>query len=79
MAGTLLKKGANFSNVLIFIGAWSTTKIPLLLFEASSLGWEFTIVRLIINIVGILVIANITNKMLNKEDKDEIVLLSEAI
>lgn len=79
VAGTLLKKGANFSNVLIFIGAWSTTKIPLLLFEASSLGWEFTIVRLIINIVGILVIANITDKMLNKEDKDEIVLLSEAI
>ncbi|MPN19707.1 hypothetical protein SDC9_167079 [bioreactor metagenome] len=79
IAGVLLKKGADFSNILIFIGAWSTTKIPLLLFEVSSLGWKFTIIRLIIDIVGILVIANITNKMLNKEDKDEIVLLSEKI
>jgi len=28
VAAILMKKGAKFSNVLIFIGAWSTTKIP---------------------------------------------------
>ena len=38
VAEVLLKKGSKFSNVLIMIGAWSTTKIPLLLFEASSMG-----------------------------------------
>jgi len=31
VAGVLLKKGSKFSNVIIFIGAWSTTKIPMLL------------------------------------------------
>ena len=34
VALTLLRKGSSFRNVLILIGAWSTTKLPLLLFEA---------------------------------------------
>ncbi len=33
IAAILMKKGAKFSNVLIFIGAWSTTKIPMFLFR----------------------------------------------
>lgn len=36
-----LKKGSKLSNVFIMIGAWSTTKIPLLLFEISSMGIKF--------------------------------------
>lgn len=79
IAGVLLKKGANFKNVLIFIGAWSTTKIPLLLFEGSSLGWKFTITRLIINIFGIIFIAIITDKALNTTDKKQIIKLGENI
>ena len=72
VAGILLKKGSKLSNVLIFIGAWSTTKIPLLLFEATSLGTKFTIFRLFINIFGIALIAFISEKMLSKKDIDEI-------
>lgn len=79
VAGVLLKKGAKFSNILIFIGAWSTTKIPLLLMEGQSLGWKFTITRLIINIFGIIFIAKITDKALNDSDKEEIYNLSESI
>ncbi|KKY01510.1 MULTISPECIES: permease [Paraclostridium] len=77
IGGTLLKKGASFSNVLIFIGAWSTTKLPLLLFEGSSLGWKFTITRLVINLIGIFVIAKLTNILLSKDDRDYIYELSE--
>jgi uncharacterized membrane protein YraQ (UPF0718 family) len=72
VAGVLLKKGTKFSNVLIFIGAWSTTKIPLLLFEATSLAWKFTALRFAINIFGIGLIAFITEKMLSKSDKKSI-------
>lgn len=79
VAGVLLKKGAKFSNILIFIGAWSTTKIPLLLMEGQSLGWKFTITRLIINIFGIILIARITDKALNDSEKEEIYNLSENI
>ncbi len=72
IAGLLLKKGSKLSNVLIFIGAWSTTKIPLLLFEASALGWTFMLTRFTVNIFVILLIAGITEKLLNTADKSEI-------
>ncbi len=79
VATVLLKKGANIFNVLIFLGAWSTAKIPLILFEASSLGWKFTLTRLIINIFGILIIASITNKILDSNEKENIYNLSNNI
>ncbi|KGO35561.1 MAG: permease [Desulfoprunum sp.] len=57
VAAVLMKKGASFNNILIFIGAWSTTKIPMLLFESSALGARFALARLAIDIIGIIVIA----------------------
>ncbi|ABR49374.1 conserved hypothetical protein [Alkaliphilus metalliredigens QYMF] len=72
VAGLLLKKGSKLSNVFIFIGAWSTTKIPLLLFEASAMGWKFMLTRFMINIVGIGMIAFAIEKLLGSEDKKEI-------
>ena len=72
VAGVLLKKGSKFSNVLIFIGAWSTTKIPMLLFEASSMGWKFMITRFIIDIPGIALIAYVTEKLLTQKEKQYI-------
>ncbi len=68
VAGLLLAKGAKFSNVLIMIGAWSTTKIPLLLFEASALGVEFMVIRLVLNLLGIALIAVFTEKVLSKKE-----------
>jgi uncharacterized membrane protein YraQ (UPF0718 family) len=68
IAGVLLKKGSKLSNVLIFIGAWSTTKIPMLLFEASSMGWKFMVTRFVVDLFGIAAIAFITEKALNKKD-----------
>jgi len=69
IAGVLLQKGSKLSNVLIFIGAWSTTKIPMLLFEASAMGWQFMMTRFVINIPGIILIAYITEKLLNEKEK----------
>lgn len=72
IAGVLIKKGSSLSNVLIFIGAWSTTKIPMLLFEMSAMGWKFMVTRFIVNIFGILLIAYITERVLKEMDKKEI-------
>jgi uncharacterized membrane protein YraQ (UPF0718 family) len=77
VAGMLLKKGSKFSNVLIFIGAWSTTKIPLLLFEASSMGWTFMLLRFAIDIPVIVIIAYITEKALKQNEIDAIYTLAE--
>ncbi len=57
VAAVLMRKGASFTNVLIFIGAWSTTKIPMFLFENAALGSRFALARLAIDIVGIVLIA----------------------
>lgn len=57
VTAVLMKKGASFTNILIFIGAWSTTKIPMLLFEMKALGFRFALARLLIDIPGIIVIA----------------------
>lgn len=72
VAGVLIKKGSKFSNVLIFIGAWSTTKIPMLLLEASSMGWKFMLTRFLINIPGILLIAFTIETLLSSREKNDI-------
>ena len=63
VAGILLKKGSKISNVLIFIGAWSTMKIPMLMFETNALGMDFSMLRLGMNIVGILIISFVIDKL----------------
>lgn len=70
IAGVLLKKGSSFFNILVFIGAWSTTKIPMLMFEASSMGWKFMLTRFVINIPGIILIAYATEKLLSNKEKE---------
>ncbi len=72
VAGVLLKKGSKLSNVFVMLGAWSTTKIPLILFEASALGLKFMLVRFIMDLIGIIIIAYITEKSLTQKDKDVI-------
>ena len=77
-AGVMLKKGSSLTNVLIFIGAWSTTKIPLLAFEASSMGLTFTLVRLGLSLVGIPLIAFVTDRVLGQKGMEEVYSLNEA-
>lgn len=72
VAGVLLKKGSKLSNVFIMLGAWSTTKIPLILFEASALGFKFMLLRLDLDIVEIAFISYFTEKMLSKGEKEVI-------
>jgi uncharacterized membrane protein YraQ (UPF0718 family) len=72
VAGVLLKKGSKLSNVLVMLGAWSTTKIPLLLFETSAMGFKFMFIRLLLDLVGIAVIAIFTEKFLSKKEANEI-------
>ena len=77
-AAVMLKKGASFMNVLIFIGAWSTTKIPLIAFEAASMGPVFTLVRFGLSLVGIPLIALITDRVIGEAGRQEIYALNDA-
>ena len=78
VASMMLKKGSSLMNVFIFIGAWSTTKIPMLTFEAASLGLPFTLTRLALSVIGILAIALISQKSLNPGQKEELYKLHQS-
>ena len=65
----LLRKGSSIKNVMIFIGTWAATKVTMLLIEISSLGIKFTAIRTIIEIIGIVLIANIIDKVITEEDR----------
>lgn len=72
IAAVFMKKGVKFINVLIFIGAWSTTKVPMFLFELSALGAAFAFTRLIIDIPGIILIAYILSSYIPQEEVKKI-------
>lgn len=72
IAVVLLRKGISIRNVYIFLGAWSTTKIPQLIIEAGSMGIKYTILRLAFNIIGILLIAKIMDIIITETIKEKI-------
>ena len=79
VAVVFMKKGVRFSNIIIFLGAWSTTKLPMFLFEMSSLGKKFAVSRLVINILGIFIISWIISNLISKEEIEKIYLKVEKL
>ncbi len=77
IASVMMKKGSSLFNVFVFIGAWSTTKIPMLTFEAASLGFNFMITRLILSIIGIMIIAIIVDRSLSSDQQKAIYELNK--
>lgn len=63
----LIKKGVKFSNIIIFMNAWCVTKISTLLFEISSLGYKFTLIRLAIDIPGVIMMGYLVNYFMDKD------------
>jgi hypothetical protein len=69
IAEVMLTKGASLRNVFVFVGAWSTMKIPMFLFELGSLGGRFAVARYAASLVGIVLIAKGTELFLGKEER----------
>jgi uncharacterized membrane protein YraQ (UPF0718 family) len=78
VAAMLMKKGASFMNIMIFIGAWSTTKIPMFLFETQALGYRFALARLAIDLIGIVVIAFALRVAVPKKEVDRMYAAAAA-
>jgi uncharacterized membrane protein YraQ (UPF0718 family) len=72
VAAVFLKKGVSLTNVFLFIGAWSTTKIPMMIFEITQLGIKFTLIRFVLNLIAIIVLAIIIGRTTTKEDSEAI-------
>jgi len=50
VAYILWKKGASIRNIFIYLGAFSTMKIPMLAFEINYLGLKFSLLRTLITL-----------------------------
>ncbi|MDN3656091.1 permease [Ferruginibacter paludis] len=68
VAYLLWKKGTSVRNIFIYIGAFSTLKLPLLMFEIGFLGWKFSILRSLITLPIIILIALIMERYLKNKN-----------
>lgn len=55
IALTLLRKGARVRNVVVFLGVWAAVKIPQLLVEIEFLGFNFTMMRIVLTLSTVLI------------------------
>ena len=69
MAVALLKKGAKISNIIIFISAWACIKLPQELMEIQFLGIEFTLLRLALTIIFVILMGLIIEKIIVFADR----------
>jgi uncharacterized membrane protein YraQ (UPF0718 family) len=72
VAAVMLKKGTSLFNVLVFIGAWATLKIPMFMFETQFLGSLFSVTRWICSLTGIVLIAFVVDLLHSDAEKEAI-------
>ncbi|MFW5706425.1 MAG: permease [Bacteroidota bacterium] len=67
VAHLLWKKGCSSVNVFIYISAFTTAKIPMLAFEIGFLGWQFSLMRILVTIPVFLLIGTIMGKYFDRK------------
>jgi uncharacterized membrane protein YraQ (UPF0718 family) len=56
MTATLIRKGASYTNMIIFLGSWAALKIPQLMIEVEFLGWQFAVTRFVLTLTSLIMI-----------------------
>lgn len=69
-AAVMLKKGVRVRNVVVFLSAWATLKVPMFLFELSALGPRFAITRWLLNVPVILFIGWIVERSMTADQSE---------
>jgi len=69
MAQALRKKGASYTNLVIFLSAWACIKIPQELVEMQFMGVKFMLARLLMTMVFITIMGMIINKLMGNNEK----------
>lgn len=78
VAMIMLKKGARYANVLFFLMIWASAKLPILFFQATTLGLKYTLVTNTVLIALYLMGALLVERLLGHEEKKKIYGLAEA-
>ncbi len=72
IAALLIKKGARLAYVFLFLGAWTSVKLPIFMFELTNFGSKFTLIHVVTSLVIYLIGAVILEKVLTKQSIVEI-------
>ncbi|KYH29524.1 MULTISPECIES: permease [Clostridium] len=75
----LLRKGVKFSNIIVFMNAWCVTKITTVMFEVSALGYEFTLVRFLVDLPGIIIMGALVKWLMPKNELEELYSKAEEM
>ena len=71
MTATLIRKGASYANMVIFLGSWAALKIPQLMVEIKFLGISFTLIRFGLTLLALVLIGSLMEFILRRSpDKD---------
>ncbi len=71
-AAVMLKKGVRLRNVVVFLSAWATLKVPMFLFELSALGPRFAVTRWLLNLPVILLIGWVVERSMTAEQSESL-------
>ncbi|NPV02233.1 MAG: hypothetical protein HPY53_12730 [Brevinematales bacterium] len=69
VAYILWKKGASTRNIFVYLGAFSTMKIPMLSFEIGYLGLKFSLMRTLLTLPVFILTAILMEKIFGKNFK----------
>ncbi len=69
LASTLLSKGASISNIIIFFSAWACIKLPQELMEIQFLGVAFTLLRLVLTTISVVVMGKLIERLVERGAK----------
>jgi uncharacterized membrane protein YraQ (UPF0718 family) len=67
IAVLLLKKGASVRYIVFFLGAWSTVKLPVLVYEFTSFGPKFTLIHICFGLVFYYIAGILFEKMYSQQ------------
>lgn len=78
IATMLINKGASLRYIVFFLGAWSSVKLPVLIYEFTSFGFKFTIIHITFFLVSYYLVGILFEHAFTREDIDKLQALSAS-
>jgi len=73
LAMLMLKKGAKYSNVIFFLMVWSSLKLPIVFYQITTLGLQFSMIINVTMLIVFIISALLVDKIFTKEEKDQFI------
>jgi len=78
IARGLLSKGASTANIMIFLSAWASIKIPQAMMEIQFLGLKFAATRVVLTTTFVVGMAYLVDAMVRHQEKKKLVAKTPA-